>query len=184
VDAPATTDRVRLRERQTANRFDVGRELFQETIDSTHAHRRFDRRIDEQVDVVGEAIEQPPALRHGGAALDDGAARQRAGDDAQDLAAPVVLLDEGVREIVLCRCRGDERSGPPWDGAPIVAEAFVEHLHAHGDALVADRGDRACHEFRTWLARLPQNPKTPRALLYSTPPVFAACDLLCDRGIV
>jgi hypothetical protein len=62
----------------------------------------------EEVDVLGEAIQQSPAFGEAGAALEDRAVGQRGGNGPQDLGDPVVLLDERLAQVVSGGCCGDE----------------------------------------------------------------------------
>ena len=66
------------------------------------------RGIDEQIDVFRDAIEQLPAFRQTGPALQHGLGRVDLRDDAQDLGEVVVLLDPRLRDPPLRRDERDE----------------------------------------------------------------------------
>ena len=55
-------------------------------------------RVEEEVDILGEPLDQVPAFRQAGAALEDDLVAGVFGDGSQDLGDVVVLLDDGGRD--------------------------------------------------------------------------------------
>jgi hypothetical protein len=111
VHTPASADGLRVGANEVEPRYggDLAVQLFHRPVDRPFVgQRRLDRGIDEEVDVLGEAVEQVPSLREAGAALEDGPFAECHGDRAQDLRDPEVLLDEGLRQRGLRCCGGQE----------------------------------------------------------------------------
>ena len=74
---------------------DGRRQLFEDPVHLVLARGRVELvGVDEQVDVLGEAGDQSPALGEAGAALEHRLVAEALRDDAQDLGDVVVLLDE------------------------------------------------------------------------------------------
>ena len=76
VDTAESADRLRVgaNEVEPVDGGDVAISAFIVPVDRAFvAQRRLDRGIDEEVDVLGETVQQVPSLREAGAALEDGA---------------------------------------------------------------------------------------------------------------
>lgn len=96
-------------EHQTRDGVDVVPQPLQHFVDLVAAEGWMDRGIDEQVDVLGEPVEQTPAFGQAGSSLEHGPLGECGRDDTEDLGNPVVLLDEGLLELGRIGCRRHER---------------------------------------------------------------------------
>ena len=83
---------------------DLGREIFENSVELVLAGRRIEGvRIDEEIDVLGEAGDQAPTLGEAGATLEHRPLAELGSDNPQDLGDVVVLLDELLAEIEVRR---------------------------------------------------------------------------------